>query len=156
MIGRTDDWMKVIAERDNIAIDPECLEWAGVAVMKNAYRIYKERGYRTQLLAAAYRNVHQWAEFMGGDISLTIPHKWIKRFVNSDVPVENNIDKPVDPKLIDQLTRKIPDFVKAYQPDGLTVEQFETYGATARTLLQFLGGYDELIKTIRDIMITVK
>jgi transaldolase len=156
MVGRLDDWLKVVADRDGIIVDPECLEWAGVAAMKNAYRIYKERGYRTQLLAAAYRNHHQWSEFIGADMSLTIPHKWIKRFNHSDITVENRIDKPVDPKIIEQLTKHFPDFNKAYQPDGMTVEEFDTYGALSRTLLQFLAGYDELVRMIRDVMITVK
>jgi len=156
MIGRVDDWLKAVAERDGIILDPVCLEWAGVAVMKNAYKIYQEKGYRTQLLAAAYRNHHHWSEFIGGDVSLTIPHGWIKKFNASSITVENRIDKPVDPRIIDQLSRHMPEFNKAYQPDGLKPEEFETYGATCRTLLQFLGGYDELITIIRKIMITVK
>ena len=156
MVGRVDDWLRAVVDRDGIIIDPGCLDWAGVAVMKNAYKIYKEKGYRTQLLAAAYRNHHHWSEFIGGDVSLTIPHGWIKKFNASDITVENRIDKPVDPQIIAQLSTHLPDFNKAYQPDGLTPEEFETYGATCRTLLQFLGGYDELIGIIRKIMITVK
>ncbi|MHC1762249.1 MAG: transaldolase family protein [Negativicutes bacterium] len=156
MIGRVDDWLRAVVDRDGIIIDPGCLDWAGVAVMKNAYKIYIEKGYRTQLLAAAYRNHHHWSEFIGGDVSLTIPHGWIKKFNASDITVENRIDKPVDPQIIAQLSTHLPDFNKAYQPDGLTPEEFETYGATCRTLLQFLGGYDELIGIIRKIMITVK
>jgi transaldolase len=124
--------------------------------MKNAYKIYKEKGYRTQLLAAAYRNHLQWSEFIGADMALTITNKWIKRFNHSDITTEPRIDKPVDPKIIEQLAKHFPDFNKAYQPDGMPVEQFETYGATSRTLLQFLAGYDDLIRMIRDMMITVK
>jgi len=156
MVGRLDDWMKALVERDGIIIDPECLEWAGVAVMKNAYKIYQEKGYRTQLLAAAYRNHYHWSQFIGADMSLTITHSWIKRFNASNITVENRIDTPVDPKIIAQLSTHIPDFNKAFQPGGMTAEEFETYGATCRTLLQFLGGYDELIAIIRGIMITVK
>lgn len=156
MVGRIDDWLKAVVDRDKIILDPECLEWAGVAVMKNAYRIYREKGYRTQLLAAAYRNHRHWSEFIGGDLSLTIPHGWIKRFNASDISVEHRIDKPVDAKIIEQLASHLPDFNKAYQPDGLTPPEFETYGATCRTLLQFLGGYDELIGIIRKIMIVAK
>jgi len=156
MVGRLDDWMKALVERDGIIIDPVCLEWAGVAVMKQAYKIYQEKGYRTQLLAAAYRNHHHWSEFIGADMSLTITHSWIKRFNASDITVENRIDNPVDPKIIEQLSAHIPDFNKAFQPDGMAVKAFETYGATSRTLLQFLGGYDELIAIIRGVMITVK
>lgn len=156
MVGRVDDWLKAVVDRDGIIMDPECLDWAGVAVMKNAYRIYQEKGYRTQLLAAAYRNHHHWSEFIGGDVSLTIPHGWIKKFNASDITVENRIDKPVDPKIIAQLSSHLPEFNKAYQPDGLTPAEFETYGATCRTLLQFLGGYDELLGIIRKVMIVVK
>lgn len=156
MVGRIDDWLKEVAERDNILVDPECLEWAGVAVMKNAYKIFKQRGYRTQLLAAAYRNHHQWSQFMGADMSLTIPHKWIKRFNYFDVPVQNNIDTPVDQKIMDQLTKNFPDFNKAYNADGMTIDEFDSFGPVSKTLIQFLKGYDELVSIIRNYMITVK
>ena len=156
MVGRVDDWLKVVVDRDGIILDPACLDWAGVAVMKNAYRIYQKKGYRTQLLAAAYRNHHHWSEFIGGDVSLTIPHAWIKRFNASSITVEDRMDRPVDPKIIAQLSARMPEFNKAFQPDGLTVDEFDTYGATCRTLLQFLGGYDELIGIIRKIMIVVR
>ena len=36
MVGRVDDWLKVIAEKDDVIVDPAALEWAGVAVMKRA------------------------------------------------------------------------------------------------------------------------
>ena len=35
--------------------------------MKKALAIYKERGYRTRLLAAAYRSHLHWSEFIGGE-----------------------------------------------------------------------------------------
>ena len=156
MLGRLDDWMKTVVERDGIIMDPACLDWAGIAVMKNAYKIYQEKGYRTQLLAAAYRNYHQWSEFIGGDVSLTLPHAWIKKLNASAITVEKRIDKPVDPKIIEQLGTHIPDFVRAYQPAGLAPKEFETYGPACKTLLQFLDGYDELVAMIRGIMIVVK
>lgn len=156
MIGRVDDWLKEVAERDNIVVDPECLEWAGIAVMKNAYKLYKERGYRTQLLAAAYRNQNQWIQFMGGDMAMTIPPKWIKKFNDFDGLVENHIDEPVDPKILDQLLKNFPDFNKAYNIDGMAIEEFESFGPVSKTLLQFLNGYDELVGIIRSFMVIVK
>lgn len=36
MVGRTDDWIKVAAERQRLSLDPGYYEWAGVAVFKNA------------------------------------------------------------------------------------------------------------------------
>ena len=56
MIGRLDDWLKVVAKREGVTITPGHLDWAGVAVFKKAYGIFKARGYRARLLAAAYRH----------------------------------------------------------------------------------------------------
>src|SRR6202011_3115527 len=66
MVGRLDDWLKVVVEKENIAIDPGYLEWAGVAVFKKAYQIFRERGYRIRLLSAAFRNHMHWSELIGG------------------------------------------------------------------------------------------
>ena len=59
-------------EKENIAIDPGYAEWAGVAVLKKAYRLFRERGYRTRLLSAAFRNHMHWSEFIGGDLDRAI------------------------------------------------------------------------------------
>lgn len=153
MVGRLDDWLKVVAERDGIVTNPVYFEWAGVAAMKKAYDMYKERGYRIRLLAAAYRNHFHWSEFIGGDVVLTIPYKWQVRFNNSDIEVVPRIDKPVDPEIVEELSRKFPDFVKAYKEDGMKPAEFVTFGASARTLRQFLSGYEEFLETIRDFMV---
>ena len=83
MIGRLDDWMKVLVEKDNIALHPDAANWAGVAVFKRAYGIFQERGYRTRLLAAAYRHRLHWTELVGGDVVLTMPYAWQVRFNGS-------------------------------------------------------------------------
>lgn len=44
------------------------------------------------------------------------------------------IADPVDPIIIEELYDRIPDFRKAYDEDGLTVSEFDIYGATVRTL----------------------
>jgi transaldolase len=152
MIGRLDDWMKVLAERDGIVANPVCPEWAGVAVMKKAYRIYQERGYRLRLLAAAYRNHLHWTELVGGDVVLTMTYPWQKRFNATDIKPLPRMDKPVDPAIVGELYTKFPDFRRAYDEDGMAVEEFDAYGATRRTLRQFLKAYADLAGTMRDLM----
>jgi len=156
MLGRIDDWLKDVVKRDGIEINPEYLEWPGVAIMKKAYGLFQEHGYRTRLLAAAYRNSYQWTELMGGDIVLTMPHAWIKKFNESAVTVEPKIDTPVDSKIIDTLKSLIPEFVKSYEPEGMQPDEFDSFGAVNKTLRQFLAGYDELVNMIRDYMVVVK
>jgi transaldolase len=153
MAGRLDDWLKVVGAKKGIITEPGYLEWPGVAAAKRTYRIYRNRGYRTRLLIAAYRNHYHWSEFIGGDISMTIPYAWQKKFNASDVEVRNRIDDPVDPKIIAELEKKFPDFVRAYDEQGMKPEEFEHYGATRRTLLSFLEGYADLVSVIRNIMI---
>lgn len=153
MVGRLDDWLKVVAAKEGIITTPGTLDWAGVAAFKEAYKIYKEKGFRTRLLSAAYRNHLHWSQLIGDDIVQTIPGGWQKKFNNSDVPVEVTIDKPVDPAILEELHKKFPDFTKAYEAYGLTHEEFVTYGATSRTLRGFLAGYAELLSVVRDFMV---
>ena len=80
MIGRTDDWMKAWAKREGVTLTPGAADWAGVAVFKRAAAIFEERGYRTRLLAAAYRHHLHWSELIGGNVSMTIPYGWQRLF----------------------------------------------------------------------------
>jgi transaldolase len=150
MVGRTDDWIQVVTKRDGIIVSPQYLPWAGVAVFKKARQIYEERGFRSRLLAAAYRHHLHWSEFIGGDVVLTIPSRWQKLFNNSAVEVKDRIDDPVAPEIIEELYDRVPDFRKAYDEDGLTVDEFDTYGATVRTLRGFIASYHELTRVIRE------
>ena len=153
MVGRTDDWLKIVAEKEGIIVNPGDLNWAGVACMKKAYQLYQERGYRTRLLAAAYRHHYHWSEFIGGDLILTIPYKWQVRFNASDIEVMDRMQNPVDPQIIDNLYQHFDAFRKAYDANGMSVEDFDTYGATVRTLRGFIASYHDLQATIRDFMI---
>lgn len=153
MVGRLDDWLRVVAEKRNIDADPRILDWAGVAVMKKAYRIYKERGYRLRLLSAAFRNTLHWSEFIGGDVVISPPFEWQKRFNDSDVTVGKQMERPVDPMILEELERKFEDFRRAYDEKGMTAAEFDGYGATRRTLRQFCGATDDLVALIRDFMI---
>jgi transaldolase len=153
MVGRLDDWLKVVANRDDIITEPYYTDWAGVAVMKKAYRIFKERGYTVRLLSAAARHHMHWSEFIGGDVVVTLTHKWQKRFNGSDIEIISRMDVPVDPKIIDGLSAKFKDFRAAYEEDGLTTDAFDEYGPTRRTLRQFIDAYQRLSQTIRDFML---
>ena len=153
MVGRLDDWLKVVMEKQNIITDPGYLEWAGVTVFKKAYRIFRERGYRLRLLSAAFRNHMHWSEFIGGDVVISPPHKWQLRYNASDIPVAHRIDKPVDPQIVNELQKKFPDFRRAYSETGLSTEEFDTFPPTVRTLRQFIEACHDMDAQIRDFMI---
>jgi transaldolase len=153
MVGRMDDWLKVVAKKEGITITPGYMDWAGVAVMKKAYSIYQERGYRTRLLAAAYRNHLHWSEFIGGDVVLTIPYQWQLLFNKSDIEVKERMQNPVPAEIVSSLYDHFEEFRKAYDEDGLSIAEFDTYGATVRTLRGFITSYHDLQAFIRDFML---
>jgi transaldolase len=152
MVGRLDDWLKVVADKEGILTDPGHLEWAGVAVFKKAYRIFTERGYRTRLLSAAFRNHFHWSELIGGDVVISPPHAWQVRINASDIPVEPRIDRPVGPTVVDDLLRRFPDFRRAYDEDGLSLAELDSFGPTLRTLRQFISACADLSSLVRDVM----
>lgn len=153
MVGRLDDWLAVYADKHGILLTPGAVNWAGIAAIKRASRIYRERGYRTRLLAAAYRHHLHWSELIGGDIILTIPHKWQKLFNASDVEVKPRFGDDVPPTVLAELHGKLEDFRRAYEPDGMTVADFDSFGATVRTLRSFIASYQDLVAVVRDFML---
>ncbi len=153
MVGRLDDWLKVVMEKKQLSIDPGYLEWAGVAVFKKAYKLFRERGYRLRLLSAAFRNHMHWSEFIGGDVVISPPCAWQRRYNASDIEVIPRMDNPVDSKIVDTLLKKFPDFERAYAENGLSHEEFDSFGSTRRTLRQFIAACAEINGIIRDVVL---
>ena len=151
MVGRLDDWIKEVAERDKMFLDPGHLEWCGIAAFKRAYQEFQKRGLRARMLSAAFRNVMHWSEFVGGDVVVSPPFKWAKRINASDYKMEERMDIPVREDIMKTLL-SIPEFVRAYEPDGMTPEEFDTFGATVRTLRGFLQADADLDALVRDVI----
>ena len=153
MNGRLDDWLQIVARRDNVFINPGYLHYAGIACTKKLYPIWKERGYRTRILAAAYRHHMHWTDLIGGDMIHSIPANWQYFYNNSGFKIHDTMSIPVRPEIVDTLYEKFADFRAAYDVDGMTVDDFDTFGATVRTIRNFTLSFLELMGVIRDIML---
>src|SRR3989442_1321522 len=73
MVGRLDDWVKKVAGEEGVLVDPGIFEWAGVAVFKKTYRLFKERGYLIQLLSAAFPNQLHRIQPIRAPVAITPP-----------------------------------------------------------------------------------
>jgi transaldolase len=153
MVGRLDDWLKVLTEKQNIAIDPGYMEWAGVALFKKTYQIFKERGYRLRLLSAAFRNHMHWSELVGGDVVISPPYSWQVRFNASDIEVRPRMHNPVPAGVVETLLKKFPDFGRAYNENGLKLDEFDSFGPVRRTLRQFIHACHELDALVLDFLV---
>lgn len=152
MGGRLDDWLKAWAAKSRILVEPGALEWAGVAALKRAHAIFRERGYRSRILSAAFRNQLQWSELVGGDLVISPPFDWQARINENALPVSLRIDEPVPAPVMAALLA-LPEFVRAYEPYGLSHDEFERFGAARNTLRQFLDADAQLDALVRDIIV---
>lgn len=153
MMGRIEDWLRVQTERDGIVADPAALPWSGIAVFKRAYGLFREHGYRARLLGAAIRHHYHWSELVGGDVIVTLPSAWQKRFNASSVEVRERMDEPVDDRFVGELAARFPDFVRAYEPDGLARDEFDGFPPTVRTLRAFIASYHDLLHQVSDAIL---
>lgn len=136
MIGRLDDFLREVAHDNKAHVSEADIQSAGVAVTKRAYAIYKQRGYEAVLLVAALRGSYHLTEIAGADLIMSIAPSFQEIFVTKDFPREDTIERPVHADVLDRL-RTMPEFVRAYEPDGMAEEEFVGFGATQRTLSQF-------------------
>lgn len=136
MIGRLDDFLREVAHDNRAAASEADIRQSGLAATKRAYQIYQQKGYEAVLLVAALRGPYHFTELAGAELIMSIAPGAQRWFVDQDHPRESRIDKEVPSDVVDRL-RQMPEFVRAYEPDGMQPEEFVTYGATQRTLSQF-------------------
>jgi transaldolase len=136
MIGRLDDYLREVAHDGRLAVSEADICQAGLAVTKRAYSLYQERAYQAVLLVAALRGSYHLTELAGADLLMSIHPAYQEPFLTGAFAHEPRIDRPVAADVIDRLAA-MPDFVRAYEPDGMRPAEFVTFGVTQRTLSQF-------------------
>ena len=152
MMGRLEDWLRDVVDREGLTVHPSALPWSGVAVFKRAYGEWQHRGFRARLLGAAIRHHLHWSELIGGDVVITMPSSWQKRFNASTVEVRERIGDPIDEAYLADL-RTLPDFVRAFEPDGLAEDDFDSWGPTVKTLRAFIGSYHDLLHLVGEALL---
>ncbi|KJL40635.1 MULTISPECIES: transaldolase family protein [Microbacterium] len=152
MGGRLDDWLKAWTAKNRILTTPGSLDWAGVAALKKAHAVFRERGFRSRILSAAFRNHLQWSELVGGDLVVSPPFDWQHRIDANGIPAEDRISEPVPAEILDELT-SLSEFRRAHDVDGMRPDEFADFGAARNTLRQFLDADAQLDALVRDILV---
>jgi transaldolase len=94
-----------------------------------------------------------WSELIGGDVVISPPYSWQLRFNASDIEVRSRIDDPVQSRIVEQLLSKFADFRAAYTEDGLSMNEFDSFAPTRRTLRQFIAACSDLNAIVREVLI---
>ncbi len=163
MLGRFEDakeFQRQAKER-GIELNEEMKRWAGIAILKKAYKLLKEGKYESKLLAASMRvgptidgklRVWHLEKIAGAEAVLTIFPNVIEAFLlhYDGVEIKPQIDEEVPQEVLDKLLR-IPYFLQAYEEDGLTPGEFANYPPTQETAISFSQAMDELEEYVRTI-----
>jgi len=137
MIGRIDDYLSEVACDSKANIADDDLRQAGIAISRRAYMLLRENDYEAVLLIAALRGAYHMLALAGADIVMSIHPRYQAMLLKPGVPRDpNRIDIPVTADVIERLA-SLPEFVKAYEPNGMSDRDFITYGVAQKTLSQF-------------------
>ena len=135
-VGRIDDYLRDVAQDMKLGLLESVITMAGIAIAKRSYQIFQERGYHSVIMPAGLRGHYHLAEMAGGKLVFSITTRVQNMVLEADPPREERIHNPVPSEILDQLV-KIPEFVRAYEPDGLQPAEYITYGVMQKLLSQF-------------------
>ena len=136
MVGRLDDYLRDVAQDNRAGAGEADVVWAGMAAIKRAYRIFRDRNYDCVLMPAGCRGGYHITQLAGAEMIMSIAPR-IAEALADETDYTPYIDEDVDPAVIVRLM-EMPEFVKAYEPDGMKPEEFITFGSCNRTLDQFV------------------
>jgi len=136
MVGRLDDYLRDVAHDSCPEVREEDIINAGTACIKRAYAIFNERGYDAYLMPAGCRGANHITDLAGAKMIMSISPS-IQTMLEDVADFSEKIDEPVAQEHIDRLM-KMPEFRKAYEPDGMKPEEFITFGSANRTTDQFI------------------
>lgn len=149
MLGRYEDAppMKAQASELGIELSEADLRWAGVAIFRQAHKLFRERGYPSKLMAASMRPgpvidgvKHVWhlEKLAGADAVLTVFPNIFELLLASyaDLPLEAQIDEPPPDDVMERLLR-IAYFAEAYDENGIAPPDWAHHAALRATADSF-------------------
>ena len=135
-VGRIDDYLRDVASDMKLNLPESVITRAGIAIAKRSYEIFRKKGYSSIIMPAGLRGSYHLTELAGAKVTYTINTR-VQNMILEDNPAqEERIDIPVDKNIIDKLMQ-IPEFVRAYEPDGLKPQDYIAFGVVQKLLSQF-------------------
>ena len=141
VMGRTQDYFAKLNEERKLGLAKADLDWASLAIVKRSAEIYKKEGFNSKIMPAAFRAPMQVEQLAGGEYHATI-HPTVQAAVE-EAYREGAIKKglffeaPIDEGAIRRVSGALPEFGQAYEPDGLSMDEFDSCGSVTMTLDAF-------------------
>jgi transaldolase len=168
MVGRLTEREALLeqARWRGIELSWQEIHWFGIAVFRRAYRIFQDRGYPSKLLACSLRHGPLVAgrprfwdieKIAGGDVVITLAPYVLEPLIaaGDDLTFQPEIEEPVPEEVLDKMAQ-IPFCIQAYDPNGLSPDQFNTHPSTQFMLGMFSKAADGLEEYVGGRMARVR
>lgn len=150
------------AQAAGVSLSAEDKRWAGVAIFKNAYRLFRQRAFPSKMLICSVRmgpevhgQMHSWhlEETAGASAVFTLPPGFLNelftqgeqltfgRFIWKDIPAE-----------VMRRLCQVPYFAKAYEPDGMTIDELNSLPPLLSTFKEFSIATDKMVAFVDECM----
>lgn len=149
--GIFDDYLSQYVARERIEISRDVLWQAGLAVARKVYQVMQERGYSAIFIAGGARGLHHFTEMVGASAVVTI--NWqgtADQLIESDPPVVSRFFNPVPHRVIDELRAKLVDFRRAWDEDGLTLEEYGEFGGVEHFRHMFIKSWKRVLGVMKE------
>ncbi len=149
--GILDEYLQGLVRARGIDISPDLLWHAGALLARRQYRVFKERKYGGVMLGGGARGPHHFTEYVGSEMHITV--NWqgtADKLIEQDPVVSWRMQTAVPDAVVEELRDKIPDFRRAWDEDGLAMEEFENFGPVVHFRGSFIKGWDFLNNTIKE------
>jgi transaldolase len=148
------------AQQLGVSLSPEDIRWAGVAIFKNAYRIFRQRAYPSKMLICSLRLgpvvegvMRCWhvEETAGGRVVFTLPPPFLTElFTKADhLTFEARIRQDIPSAVLARL-QKVPYFTSGYEPGGLALDEFNQLPALRNTWSEFKAAMDKIVAFVEE------
>ncbi len=149
--GIFDEYIREVAEKNDINVSSDALWYAGMSVAKKIYEIVKERKYACGYISGGARGLHHFTEMVGADACVTI--NWsgtADKLIEADQPVISRFNAPIPCSIVDELAEKIEDYRKAYFINAIKPEEYESFGPVVMFRSSFEEAWSNALKYIHD------
>jgi transaldolase len=149
--GILDDHFKRVIKEQRLSIDEELAGYAGLSIAKKEYKLMKERGYPGIMIGGGARKLEDFTELVGGDLGITINWKGTAEvLIEQDKEVVDRIGNTLDEQQILTLRKELPDYQRAFDLDGMTVDEYYDYGGVELFRSSFQKGWNALLALIAE------
>jgi len=143
------DHLKKLARRDGIPVDPDVIDWTGVALGRACRKLVREREYPVMLLFGGARVPIDFTGLVGEWTAATINYSTVEEILGLDPEVASTVNEPLDPAILATLSDRFEDFRRGLTLGSLSPAEFEGFGPVQHFRDAFVAGWNAVLFAIR-------